>query len=161
MVEIQSIVKKQREYFKSGATLKVGFRKDALKKLYATVKKYETEIAEALKQDLGKSSFESFMCEIGMVLSEISYMIKNIKKFASPKRVRTPLAQFASSSYKKTTPYGNVLIMSPWNYPFLLSIGPLIDAIAAGNTAVIKPSAYSPASSSIVKTIIEGCFGTE
>lgn len=161
MVEIQSIVKKQREYFKSGATLKVGFRKDALKKLYATVKKYETEIAEALKQDLGKSSFESFMCEIGMVLSEISYMIKNIKKFASPKRVRTPLAQFASSSYKKPTPYGNVLIMSPWNYPFLLSIGPLIDAIAAGNTAVIKPSAYSPASSSIVKTIIEECFGTE
>ena len=78
-MEIQSIVKKQREYFKSGATLKVGFRKDALKKLYATVKKYETEIAEALKQDLGKSSFESFMCEIGMVLSEISYMIKNIK----------------------------------------------------------------------------------
>ena len=81
MVEIQSVVKKQREYFKSGATLKVGFRIEALKKLYTTVKKYESEISEALKQDLGKSSFESFMCEIGMVLSEISYMIKNTKKF--------------------------------------------------------------------------------
>ena len=160
-MDIKEIISKQREYFKSGATLPVEFRIDSLKKLYATVKQHENDIAAALKFDLGKSNFESFMCEIGMVLSEISYMIKHTKKFASKKRVRTPLAQFASSSYRQPTPYGNVLIMSPWNYPFLLSIGPLIDAIAAGNTAVIKPSAYSPYTSEIVKKIISETFATE
>ena len=160
-MDIKEIISKQREYFKNGATLPVEFRIDSLKKLYATVKQHENDIAAALKFDLGKSNFESFMCEIGMVLSEIGYMVKHLKKFASKKRVRTPLAQFASSSYKQPTPYGNVLIMSPWNYPFLLSIGPLIDAIAAGNTAVIKPSAYSPYTSEIVKKIINETFKTE
>lgn len=160
-MDIKEIISKQREYFKSGATLTVEFRIDSLKKLYATVKLHENDIAAALKFDLGKSNFESFMCEIGMVLSEISYMIKHTKKFASKKRVRTPLAQFASSSYRQPTPYGNVLIMSPWNYPFLLSIGPLIDAIAAGNTAIIKPSAYSPYTSEVVKKIISDTFATE
>lgn len=161
MVEINSIIKKQREYFKTGATLNVGFRIGALKKLYNTIEKYESEISTALKEDLGKSNLEAYMCEIGMVLKEISYMIKHIKRFAVAKHVRTPLAQFAATSYKKPMPYGNVLIMSPWNYPFLLSLGPLIDAIAAGNTAVLKPSAYSPASSSIVKKIIEESFSSE
>lgn len=160
-MDIKEIISKQREYFKNGATLPVEFRIDSLKKLYATVKQHENDIAAALKFDLGKSNFESFMCEIGMVLSEIGYMVKHLKKFASKKRVRTPLAQFASSSYQQPTPYGNVLIMSPWNYPFLLSIGPLIDAIAAGNTAVIKPSAYSPCTSEIVKKIINETFKTE
>lgn len=160
-MDIKEIISKQREYFKNGSTLPVEFRIDSLKKLYATVKQHENDIAAALKFDLGKSNFESYMCEIGMVLSEIGYMVKHLKKFASKKRVRTPLAQFASSSYKQPTPYGNVLIMSPWNYPFLLSIGPLIDAIAAGNTAVIKPSAYSPYTSEIVKKIINETFETE
>lgn len=160
-MDIKEIISKQREYFKSGATLPVEFRIDSLKKLYSTVKQHENDIAAALKFDLGKSNFESFMCEIGMVLSEIGYMVRHLKKFASKKRVRTPLAQFASSSYQQPTPYGNVLIMSPWNYPFLLSIGPLIDAIAAGNTAVIKPSAYSPYTSEIVKKIINETFKTE
>ncbi len=160
-MDIKEIVSKQREYFKNGATLPVEFRIDSLKKLYATVKQHENDIAAALKFDLGKSNFESFMCEIGMVLSEIGYMVKHLKKFASKKRVRTPLAQFASSSYQQPIPYGNVLIMSPWNYPFLLSIGPLIDAIAAGNTVVIKPSAYSPYTSEIVKKIINETFKTE
>ena len=160
-MDIKEIIVKQREFFQSGATLSVKFRIASLKKLYAVVKQNEHDIADALKADLGKSNFESFMCEIGMVLSEISYMIKHVKKFASKKCVRTPLAQFASSSYKKPTPYGNVLIMSPWNYPFLLSIGPLIDAIAAGNTALIKPSAYSPRTSEIVKKIISETFSAE
>ena len=160
-MDIKEIISKQREYFKSGATLPVEFRIDSLKKLYSTVKQHENDIAAALKFDLGKSNFESFMCEIGMVLSEIGYMVRHLKKFASKKRVRTPLAQFASSSYKQPTPYGNVLIMSPWNYPCLLSIGPLIDAIAAGNTAVINPSAYSPYTSEIVKKIINETFKTE
>lgn len=159
--EIESLVAKQRKYFKSGATLPVKFRIEMLKILYNAVKKHENEIAEALKSDLGKSDFESFMCESGLVLTEISYMIKHTKKFAKEKRVTTPLAQFASKSYKKPSPYGNTLIMSPWNYPFLLTIDPLANAIAAGNTAIIKPSAYSPATSDIVEKIISECFDSE
>ena len=158
---IDTILEKQRKYFASGATLPVKFRIEMLKKLYNTVKKYEKEIADALKADLGKSDFEAFMCETGMVLAEIGYMIKHTRKFASKHYVWSPLAQFASTSYKKPTPYGNVLIMSPWNYPFLLTIDPVADAIAAGNTVVVKPSAYSPATSEMVKKIIEECFSPE
>ena len=158
---IDTILEKQRKYFSSGATLPVKFRIEMLKKLYSTVKKYEKEIAEALKADLGKSDFEAFMCETGMVLAEIGYMIKHTRKFASNHYVWSPLAQFASTSYKKPTPYGNALVMSPWNYPFLLTIDPVADAIAAGNTVVVKPSAYSPATSEMVKKIIEECFPPE
>ena len=101
------------------------------------------------------------MCESGLVLTEISYMIKHTKKFAKKKTVATPLAQFHSHSYKRPVPYGNTLIMSPWNYPFLLTLDPLADAIAAGNTAIVKPSAYSPATSKIVEKIIKECFSPE
>ena len=155
---INNIFEKQKTYFQSGATIPVAFRIEQLKKLYKAVKKYEPEINEALFADLGKSSYEGFMCETGLVLSEISYMIKNVKKFSRKKRVPTPLAQFPSSSYKIAVPYGNTLIMSPWNYPFLLTFDPLVDAIAAGNTVIIKPSAYSPATSKLVEKIISECF---
>lgn len=157
-MSIDEILKKQKSFFESGATIPVKFRIEMLKKLYQIVKKYEKEITEALTKDLGKSKFEGFMCEAGFVLTEISYMIKHTKKFAKRKRVRTPLAQFASSSYKKATPYGNVLIMSPWNYPFLLTIDPLATAIAAGNTVILKPSAYSPVTSKIIEKIIKECY---
>ena len=135
--EIRSLLCGQREYYASGATLSVDFRIEQLKKLYAAIKKYESEINEALKRDLGKSGFEALMCESGLALTEISYMIKHTRRFAKRKRVRTPLAQFASRSYKQPVPYGNTLIMSPWNYPFLLTVEPLADAIAAGNTAIV------------------------
>ena len=153
--EIQSLLEKQRAYYRSGATIPVSFRIEQLKKLYAAVKEYQTEINDALKSDLGKSRYEGFMCESGLVLTEISYMIKHTKKFAKRKTVHTPLAQFCSHSYKQPVPYGNTLIMSPWNYPFLLTLDPLAAAIAAGNTAIIKPSAYSPATSNIVEKIIK------
>ena len=156
--EIKNIVSNQRKYFLSGATLDINARVSALKKLKDSIIKHEQEINEALKQDLGKSNFESYMCETGLVLSEISYMLKHIHSFAREKTVRTPLAQFHSRSYKKPSPYGVVLIMSPWNYPFLLTLDPLVDAIAAGNTAVLKPSAYSPYTSEIVRRIICDCF---
>ncbi|MBQ7822309.1 MAG: aldehyde dehydrogenase [Clostridia bacterium] len=155
---IDRILECQREYYHSGATLPVKFRIEMLKKLYNTVKKYEKEICDALTSDLGKSDFEGFMCEVGLTLTEISYMISHTKRFASKKRVYTPIAQFASSSYKQPSPYGNVLIMSPWNYPFLLTIDPLADAIAAGNTAIVKPSAYSPATSAIIEKIVTESF---
>lgn len=159
--KIDEIIESQRAFFNSGATLPVKFRVEMLKKLRDTIKKYEKEIGQALKDDLGKSDYESYMCEIGLALSEVTYMIKHTRKFAKKRRVRTPLAQFASCSFKKPSPYGNTLIMSPWNYPFLLTIDPLADAISAGNTAVVKPSAYSPSTSSIIEKIIGECFPTE
>lgn len=160
-MNIDEVLQSQRKYFRSGVTLPVEFRIEMLKKLYRAVKKYEPQIEAALAKDLGKSDFEGFMCEVGLVLSEISYMIRNTRKFAKKRTVYTPLAQFASHSYKKPAPYGNTLIMSPWNYPFLLTIDPLADAIAAGNTAIVKPSAYSPATSEVLAKMIGECFPTE
>ena len=159
--EIQSLLEQQRTYYRSGATIPVRFRIQQLKKLYSVVKKYQSEINDALKSDLGKSHFEGFMCESGLVLTEISYMIKHTGRFSKKKRVRTPLAQFHSHSYTQPVPYGNVLIMSPWNYPFLLALDPLVNAIAAGNTAILKPSAYSPATSKMVERIIRETFSPE
>ena len=159
--QVKSLLDQQRAYYKTGATIPVGFRIEQLKKLYAAIKKYERQVNDALKEDLGKSHYEGFMCESGLVLAEISYMIRHTKKFAKRKTVWTPLAQFASHSFKQPVPYGNTLIMSPWNYPFLLTIDPLADAIAAGNTAIVKPSAYSPATSKIIEQIISECFAPE
>ncbi|MDY2884336.1 MAG: aldehyde dehydrogenase family protein, partial [Bariatricus sp.] len=159
--EIREIVETQRKFFYTGAVLDVDYRIQALKKLQSCILKYENEINDAIKKDLGKSAFESYMCETGLVLSEISYMLKHVRKFSKEKTVLTPLAHFHSRSFKKPSPYGVVLIMSPWNYPFLLTIDPLVDAIAAGNTAVVKPSAYSPNTSEIMKKLIEECFDKE
>ncbi len=159
--EIKELVLTQRKYFRTGATLPVELRLKALLKLKACILKYENEIHSALKADLGKSGLESYMCETGMTLSELSYMIKHIFSFAREKTVLTPLAQFHSRSYKKPSPYGVVLIMSPWNYPFMLAMEPLVDAIAAGNTAVVKPSAYSPHTGEVIRKIIEECFEKE
>lgn len=156
--QIHEIVTAQREYFYTGATLDIDFRINALKKLKAYVQSHESEIAKAIALDLGKSSFESYMCETGMVLSELTHMLKHTRSYAKEKRVLTPLAQFHSRSYKKPSPYGVTLIMSPWNYPFMLTIEPLIDAIAAGNTAVLKPSAYSPHTSELIKKMVADCF---
>ncbi len=156
--EIKQIVSLQRDFFYSGATLDLNFRRNALKKLKTCIIKYKQEISDAIRNDLGKSDFESYMCETGLVLSEISYMLRHIRSFAKEQRVHTPLAQFHSRSYKKPSPYGVVLIMSPWNYPFLLTLEPLVDAIAAGNTAVLKPSAYSPYTGTMIQKIINECF---
>ncbi len=158
---IQDIVSAQRRYFQTGATLDVDFRIAQLKKLYAAIQKYQSQIHQALHTDLGKSDFEGFLCETGMVLTEISHMLCHIRRYARKQIVPTPMAQFPSRSYCLPCPYGNVLIMSPWNYPFLLTIDPLVNAIAAGNTAVVKPSAYSPATSAVVKQLLEECFAPE
>ena len=159
--DITSILSAQRTFFQSGATLPVSFRIEMLKKLYRAVKEHEKEIGDALRADLGKSDFEGFMCECGMALSEIGYLIKHTRRFAKRRRVHTPLAQFAAKSYTQATPYGNTLIMSPWNYPFLLTVDPLATAIAAGNTAIVKPSAYSPATSALLEKLIAECFPPE
>ncbi len=157
-MNIEEIVAKQKEYFLTGETFELEYRRSSLEILKSEIKSREAEIAASICSDLGKSSFESYMCEIGFLLSEITYMQKNLKKFAKRSRVKTPMSQFLSKSYTVPVPRGNVLIMSPWNYPFLLTFGPLVNAIAAGNTAVVKPSAYSPATSEITKSIVEKCF---
>lgn len=158
---INQLVEKQRRFFYTGTTLDVDFRIKALKRLEGCIQSHEAQIQEALRADLGKSAFESYMCETGLVLSEITYMLKHVQAFSKEKTVRTPLVQFHSRSYVKPSPYGVVLVMSPWNYPFLLSFDPVVDAIAAGNTVVLKPSAYSPNTSRIISEIIRECFPEE
>lgn len=159
--EISAIISRQRSYFNSYATLDVNKRIAALKRLKEAILRNEGRIAEALQADLGKSAFEGYMCETGLVLSEISDMLRHIRRFAWEKTVPTPLPQFASRSFVKPMPYGVVLVMSPWNYPFLLSMDPLVDAIAAGNTVVLKPSAYSPHTSALIAEIIREAFPPE
>ena len=155
---IRDIVERQKEFFRSGKTLPVEYRIRTLKALREAIVRMEPEIEAALKEDLGKSPVESYMCETGMTLSELSCALKNIREWSRTRRVRTPLAQFPAKSYIIPEPYGNVLIMSPWNYPFLLCVSPLVSAIAAGNTAVIKPSAYSPATSRIISGLVSRVF---
>ena len=160
-IQIQKIIENQKKFFATGKTLDIKYRKNALQKLKSAIEKYEVEIGKAIRADLGKSHSESYMCEIGLVKSEIAYMIKHLNKFAKEKTVKTPITNWISRSYIKPVPYGNVLIMSPWNYPFLLSLSPLVYAISAGNTAVIKPSAYSPETSEIIKKVINESFDEE
>lgn len=159
--EIKELISRQRAFFHRNQTLSVNYRIEALKKLKDCIRKYETEIGDAIRKDLGKSASESYMCETGLVLSEITYLLKHIRAFSKEKNAHTPLAQFHSRSFRKPSPYGVVLVMSPWNYPFLLTMEPLADALAAGNTAVVKPSAYSPATSEIIRKILEECFQKE
>ena len=120
--EIKGIIEAQRAFFKTGATLNVKARRARLVKLRESIRRHEADIADALHADLGKGADESYMCETGLVLSEISYLIKHVKKLSKPRRCKTPLAQYVSKSYELPSPYGNVLVMSPWNYPFLLSV---------------------------------------
>ena len=157
-VEVEALVKAQREFFLLGKTLDVDFRLEALKKLQAAVRKHEEDLNVALMQDLRKSRLESYMSETGMVLEEIGFELKHIKSWAKTRRVKTPLAQFLSKSFVVPEPYGVVLIMAPWNYPVQLCLEPLIGAIAAGNTAIIKPSAYAPAVSSCIASLISEIF---
>jgi len=153
--EIKAIVDRQRDYFRAGLTLRPEARLAALEKLRRVMVQYQDRVHEALREDLGKCETESFMCETGLSLSELSYMSRHLKTWSRDKRVKTPLTNFAGRSFVRPMPYGVTLIMSPWNYPYLLSIEPAIDAIAAGNTVVLKPSAYSPAVSALLAEMLE------
>ena len=155
------LIQKQQAYFLTGETKNIQFRLKQLKILREVVVQNENLIFESLRKDLHKSEFESYVTEIGVVLEEISYHIKHLKKWAKAKRVKNPLMIFPASSYQTYEPKGNVLIMSPWNYPFQLVFAPLIGAISAGNTAVIKPSEISIATTHLIKKIINNAFNTE
>ena len=151
----------QKEYFKTGETLSYKFRRTQLKKLREAIISNETKILKALKEDLGKNEIEGYMCEVGLVLGEIDFILKNMKKYMRRNRVLTGLANFPAKSYTKAYPKGSILIMSPWNYPFMLTIEPLVDAMAAGNTAIVKPSAYSPATSQVIFDLLTQTFKPE
>ena len=156
--EIKDILQQQNHFFSSGKTIPAEFRLKQLESLKEAMIRHEADLAAALKEDLGKSRMESYMCETGLTLSELTWMQKHLRSLMRSKRVSTPAAQFAAKSFRSPSPYGTVLIMSPWNYPVLLTLDPLIDAIAAGNTAVVKPSAYAPCTFNVMKTMIEECF---
>ena len=160
-MNIENIVKKQKKFLEKLKAKDVEYRIEKLKKLHQIIKESEEEIAKALHKDLNKDKVESYMVETGMVLDELSYMIKNTKKWIKPRRVKTPLSQFLASSYIVQEPYGIVVIMSPWNYPFLLTMQPLMGALAAGNTCIVKPSRHSINTSKVIKKIIEKIYNEE
>lgn len=161
MEYIKLILNKQRAFFNLNSTKDISFRKEQLKKLNKVIVDHEKDIVNALNKDLGKSEFESYSTEIGMVLSEISYALKHIDNWTKVEKVKTPMTNFKSKSYIYPEPYGNVLIISPWNYPFQLTLLPLVGAVAAGNTAIIKPSSSSIHTSKIMEKIINENFPEE
>ncbi len=158
---IISLIEQQRAFFKTGKTRDVVFRLDALKKLKNAILKNETILEEALKADLGKSPFESYETEIGVAIKELNFHLRKLKRWMRPKRRPTPLALFPSRSKVYSEPFGNVLIMAPWNYPFLLLVQPLIGAISAGNTVLLKTSPYVPEYEKVIGRLIAETFPPE
>jgi aldehyde dehydrogenase (NAD+) len=158
---IPEIIEAQLSFFYSNKTLNIDFRIQHLKRLKECILKYESELLSALKIDLGKSEFEAFTSEIGLAQKEISFHLRNLKKWSKPKKVSTPIFAFPSSSYIYKQPYGKILIIGPFNFPFMLTIIPLIGAISAGNVAVVKPSENTPATSAVIEKIIAETFNPE
>lgn len=160
-MEISEVVKKQRDYFNTNQTKDVNFRLQCLKTLKQNILKYQSEIFSALKTDLGKSETESYMSEVGMVLNELSHTIKHLKSWAKPQRVKTPISNPGAKSFISYEPFGVTLVIAPWNYPFLLSLDPLIASVSAGNCVVLKPSKEAPHVGKIMQKIIEKTFAPE
>lgn len=157
-MNIKNIVDSQKDFFETNQTLSYNFRKENLAKLRQAILNYQTQLEDALFLDLGKNKYESYMTEIGFVLRELTFMEKHLKKLIKPQRVKSPITDFPSKSYRIPHPYGNILIISPWNYPINLTLGPLVGAIAAGNTAIIKPSEFSSATSKVLEEMIRETF---
>ncbi|MBT7623520.1 MAG: aldehyde dehydrogenase family protein, partial [Flavobacteriaceae bacterium] len=155
---IKNIINKQRAFFNSKKTFDIQRRKELLKNLKKEIENNEKEIENALFKDLGKSEGESYLTELHFIYSELNIAIKNIDKWVKRKSVRSSLLNFPSSDYIIAQPYGITLHISPWNYPFQLSIAPLIGAIAAGNTVILKPSEYSINTSLVLEKIIDNVF---
>jgi aldehyde dehydrogenase (NAD+) len=155
---IADLLKKQRDFFATGRTRDVSFRVEQLEKLRAAVVKNEQAILDALRHDLNKPPVEAYGGDIAIVLNEIDYALKHLSSWAKPKRVRTPIAYFPSSSRIAPGPYGVTLIIGPWNFPFQLMLAPLVGALGAGNCAVLKPSELAPSSSRLIAKIINDHF---
>ena len=157
-MDFSNYINNQEDYFKNGHTLPMSKRKKLLKNLKKEILANEKEIFDVLKKDLRKSNYETYLTEIGILITEIDLFLKNIDNWARPKKVKSSLLSFPSSDYVYSEPYGKVLIISPWNYPFQLAILPTMSAIAAGNTVVLKPSEHAPHTSKLIKEIIEKVF---
>nr|WP_208559509.1 aldehyde dehydrogenase [Marinilactibacillus kalidii] len=149
---------KQQAFYNSGATKEVDFRIEALKRLGESLKEHEQQLIEALKKDLNKSAFETYSSEIGMVLQELRFTMRNLKKWMKPKRVKTTFTHTGSKGTVYADPYGVALIIGPWNYPIQLILAPLIGAIAGGNCAMIKPSELTPETSKVLKKVINRAY---
>lgn len=160
-MNIEEVIKSQRDYFKTGTTKNVDFRIEKLKILKDSIKDHEEEILKALNIDLNKSKLEGYATEIGVTLNDIDYAIKNIKKWSKKIRHKTSIINFPASSYTIRNPYGLALIISPWNYPFNLALQPLIGALAGGNCVILKPSEFSLNTSKVISKIIDKCFKPE
>lgn len=152
---------KQRDFFQTDKTKDISFRLQQLNRLQDTLLQHERDIYVALKTELNKSAFESLLTEFGMILSDIRYVKRHLRSWARPKRVSTPLTLFGARSFIYSEPYGVVLIISPWNYPFYLTFSPLIGAIAAGNCVILKPSEHTPVASSLLRDIIQKTFSDD
>ncbi|MBS3679646.1 aldehyde dehydrogenase [Ornithinibacillus massiliensis] len=157
-MNIQQLVENQRNFFLNEHTLDYRFRIDQLRKLRYMLEKYEKNIYQALRQDLNKSTFETFTTELGFLYNEIKHLEKNLKEWMKDEPVDAPLTHKGTKSYIRKEPYGVTLVISPWNYPLHLAIAPAIGAIAAGNTVIIKPSEYSPSTSSLLAKMVKETF---
>lgn len=155
---IEAIVNSQKEFFKTGKTKNIDYRKQLLKQLQSELIKQENNITKALYDDFKKPEFESVISETAIVLQDLKRTIKHIDKWAKPKRVFPSLLNFPSSDYLYSEPYGTALIIAPWNYPYQLALAPLIGAVAAGNTVVLKPSELTPNTSALLSKIITTIF---
>lgn len=155
---VLEFLKEHKRYFNTGKTKEINFRISQLRNLRNSIKKYEKEILDALYKDLGKSEFEGYTTEIGFTLNSIKHALKNLKRWIKPKKVRTSIFQFPSKGYIISEPYGTVLIIGPFNYPFQLLIEPLIGAIAAGNCVVLKPSEATTNVTKLLEKIINETF---
>jgi acyl-CoA reductase-like NAD-dependent aldehyde dehydrogenase len=158
---LSTIIEKQRAFFASGKTRDVSFRLEALKKLEHILKNHEQEIGEALRSDLGKPFLEAYSSEIAYVKEDLHYVMKRLKKWARPQKVSSPMVTWPAKSMIIPEPYGNTLIIAPWNYPFQLTVSPLIGAIAAGNTAILKPSELTPKTQELLVRLINQTFPAE
>lgn len=161
MSDIKSVFNKQKEFFYLGKTNDINFRIDNLKRLKQVIKKNEDKILDALKKDLGKSNFESYATEVGLVYDEINKHIKNIKRWSKIEKTKSPIVYYPAKSYIYKEPYGVTLIIGPFNYPFQLVIAPLVGAISAGNTAIIKPSENTKNTSILLEEMINENFQEE
>ena len=157
-MDIQELVRAQRTYFDTGVTRPYAFRLLQLKKLQQALRDNEQLLEQAMMQDFRKAPMEVYMCETGMVLEELRFHLKHLKGWMRERAVPTPLAQFPSKSFVSPEPYGVALIISPWNYPVQLCLSPLVGAISGGNCAVVKPSAYAPATSAAIAKLIRETF---
>jgi aldehyde dehydrogenase (NAD+) len=155
---ISEVLTRQREFFLSGKTKSIDYRIEQLRKLRDLIIENENAIYEALNTDFRKSRFETYLSENGYMIMEINEFIKKLKKWARPERLPSNLLNFPSSSFLMYEPYGLTLIIAPWNYPFQLALGPLAGAMAAGNCAIIKPSELTPATSSLIKDLVNDNF---